>query len=97
MPFNCTLHYYFEVNFNDKEQMRCQFLRICGLKTMVAQTRKDLLMFRSEKAASKPAYRHPHPPSPPEHLPPVPRHKPLLGITFFPLRQGNRLTIKIPE
>ena len=36
-------------------------------------------------------------PSPPEHLTPVPRHKPLLGITFFPLRQGNRLTIKIPE
>jgi hypothetical protein len=32
------------------------------LKTMVAQTRKDLLMFRSEKAASKPAYHHPpHP------------------------------------
>ncbi len=36
-------------------------------------------------------------PLPPEHLPPVPCHKPLLGITFFPLRQGNRLTIKIPE
>ncbi len=52
-------------------------------------------MFRSEKAASKPAYHHP--PLPPEHLPPVPCHKPLPGITFFPLRQGNRLTIKIPE
>lgn len=36
-------------------------------------------------------------PLPPEHLPPVPCHKPLTGITFFPLRQGNRLTIKIPE
>lgn len=52
-------------------------------------------MFRSEKVASKPAYHHP--PSPPEHLPPVPRHKPFLRIAFFPLRQGNRLTIKIPE
>ncbi len=38
IPFNCTLHYDIAVNFNDKEQMRCQFLRICGLKTMVAQT-----------------------------------------------------------
>ena len=38
-----------------------------------------------------------HPPSPPEHLPPVPRHKSLLRIACFPLRQGNRLTIKIPE
>ena len=51
--------YDIEVNFNDKEQNEMPILRICGLKTMVAQTRKDLLMFRSEKAASKPAYHHP--------------------------------------
>lgn len=50
---------------------------------------------QGEKVASKPAYHHP--PSSPEHLPPVPCHKPFLRIAFFPLRQGNRLTIKIPE
>ncbi len=50
-------------------------------------------MFRSEKAASSPLITIPLPLNTSAGA--MPQTPP--GITFFPLRQGNRLTIKIPE